>query len=403
MGVERVLQAAARLIVVLGATTAIAAPRERVAVIDLGPDDPANDSVIRQKLAAAIVAGGLDAVIGDGVEDALGGSSTDPDALQLAVALGEAQRAFGALDCKAAITASKTAIGIAAARQAAGLAVPELARGWTYVMLCADRDGDVDAAMGAAARLRALGDRPAEVGKDIWTKYPEVDTMLDRDMFQLEIKAEVDGAAIWIDFQRAGASPLKITLPAGEHVIAAASGTRRGWAAGTAVRTQATVAVPMPEQRGPNAELAARVAGWGGKLPAPAELGEVLAQVKARVAIIRTGDRIEAWGRVGRSEAPHALGGDDGIGTLAEAPRLVAVIADRVQSWNDRAPDPDRPLLVEDPKTRGTRKERADEPTRWWVYAAILGAVGGGVTLMLLHDTANNTQRVELHQPSSRP
>src|SRR5665647_3045075 len=134
MGVERVLQAAARLIVVLGATTAIAAPRERVAVIDLGPDDPANDSVIRQKLAAAIVAGGLDAVIGDGVEDALGGSSTDPDALQLAVALGEAQRAFGALDCKAAITASKTAIGIAAARQAAGLAVPELARGWTYVM-----------------------------------------------------------------------------------------------------------------------------------------------------------------------------------------------------------------------------------------------------------------------------
>ena len=67
MGLERVLQTAARLIVasivVLGATTnAMAAPRERVAVIDLGPDDPA----IRQRLAAAIVAGGLEPVRGDG-------------------------------------------------------------------------------------------------------------------------------------------------------------------------------------------------------------------------------------------------------------------------------------------------------------------------------------------------
>lgn len=407
MGLERVLQAAGRLtfasvvaaIVAVGTTIAIAAPRERVAVIDLGPADPG----VRQKLAAAIVAGGLEAVIGDGIEDALGGSSTDRDALQLAVALTEAQRAFGALDCKAAIAASRTAIGIAAARQAAGLGVPELARGWTYLLLCADRDGDIDAAMTATARLRALGERPAEVPRDVWAKYPEVDTMLDHDMFPLEIKAEVDGAAIWIDFARAGTSPLKITLPAGEHVIAAASGTRRGWAAGTAVRTQATIAVPMPEQRGPNAQLAARIAGWGGKLPAPAELGEVLAEVKARVAIVRIGDRIEAWGRIGRSEAPYAIGGEDGVGTLADAPRLVAVITDRVQGWNDRAPDPDRPLLVEDPATRGKRKERVDEPTRWWVYAAILGAIGGGVTLMLLHDTASNTQRVELHYPASRP
>lgn len=398
MGVERVLQAAARLIrfapiiaiVAVGATSAIAAPRERVAVIDLGPDDPA----VRQQLAAATVAGGLDAVIGDGIEDALGGRSTDSDALQLAVALGEAQRAYGALDCKAAIAASRIAIGIAAARQASGHPVPELVRGWTYLLLCAEKGGDIDAVMTASARLRALGEP---------TKYPEVDTMVDREMFPVEIRAEIDGAAIWIDFVRAGPSPLKITLPAGEHVIAAASGTRRGWAAGTAVRDQPTISVPMPEQRGPHSQLAALVAGWGGKLPAPAELGEVLLQVKARVAIVRTGDRIEAWGRVGRSEAPHALGGEDGIGTLAEAPRLVAVIADRVQTWNDRAPDPDEPLLVEDPKTRGTRKERVDEPTRWWVYAAIFGAIGGGVTLMLLHDTASSTQRVELDHPASRP
>ncbi|MBA3455540.1 MAG: hypothetical protein H0T42_20775 [Deltaproteobacteria bacterium] len=329
-------------------------------MIDLGPDDPA----IRQQLAAALLAGGLDPVIG----------SPDSDALPLEVALAEAQRAFGALDCKATIAASRDVIGIAAARQAAGLPVPELVRGWMYLLLCAERDGDTDAVMTASARLRALGEP---------TKYPEVDTMLDRDMFPVEIRAEIAGAPIWIDFALAGTSPLKVTLSAGEHVIASASGTRRGWAAGTAVRNQPTITVPMPEQR--------------------RKLGDILAQVSARVAIVRTGERIAAWGRVGRSEAPHALGGDDGVGTLAEAPRLVAVIADRVQAWTDRAPDPDQPLLVEDPKTRGTRKERVDEPTRWWVYAAILGAVGGGVTLMLLHDTASNTQRVELDYPASRP
>jgi len=406
MGLERVLQAAHRLIPVaasalfaLMTTNAIAAPRERVAVIDLGPDDTA----VRQQLAAAIVAGGLDPVIGDGIEDALGGLSLDPDALQLAVAIGDAQRAFGALDCKATIAASRSAIGIAAARQAAGLAVPELVRGWTYLLLCADRDGDIDAAMAATARLRALGERPAEVPGDLWVKYPEVDTMIDRELVQVEITAEIAGAAIWLDCRRAGTSPLRLALPAGEHVIAAAAGTRRGWAAGTAVRAQPAVAVPMPEQRGPNAALAARVASWNGKLPPPTELGDVLLQIKTRVAIIRIGGRIEAWGRVGRSEQPRPLGGEDGIGSLAEAARLVAVIADRARAWNDRAPDPDRPLLLEDPKTRGARKERVDEPTKWWVYAAILGAVGGGVTLMLLHDTATNTQRVELHYPASRP
>jgi hypothetical protein len=368
-------------------------------VIDLGPDDAA----VRQKVAAAIVAGGLEPVIGDGIEDALGGRSADPDELQLAVAIGEAQRAFGALDCKATTSASKTSIGIAAARQAAGLPVPELARGWTYLLLCADRDGDIDAAMTATARLRTLGERPAEVPRDVWAKYPEIDTMLDRDMVPLKIQAEVDGAVIFIDFVRAGTSPLALTLPAGEHVIAAASGARRGWAAGTAVRSQTAVAVPMPEQRGAHAALAARIAGWKGVMPAPAELGAVLLEVKARVAIIRTGNKLEAWGRVGRSEPPHPLGGDDGIGTLGDAARLVAVISDRAAGWNERAPDPDQPLLVEDPQTHGTRKERVDAPTRWWVYAAIIGAVGGGVTLMLLHDTASNTQRVELHYPVSRP
>jgi hypothetical protein len=403
MGVERVLQVAAGRVVAcvvataVVTTTAVAAPshsRERVAVIDLGPSDP----IVRQKLAAAIVEGGLDPVLGDGIEDALGGQSVDPDAMQLAAALVEAQRAFGALDCKAAVASAKAAVGIAAARQAAGIAVPELPRAWTYVLLCADRTGDPDAAMQAATRLRALGGS-ADVPRDVWMKYPAVDTMLDREQFPIEIKAEVDGADVWIDFERVGTSPLKIALPAGEHVIAAAKGSRRGWAAGTAVKTQATVAVPMAVSEGRYTKLAHTIAAWNGKLPPPAQLAQVFAEIKVRVAIVRRGDTIQAWGQIGRSEPPYQLGADDGAGTLAEAPRLVALIADRLQGWNDRAPDPDRPLLTEDPKQRVARSGKTEEPTRWWVYATVLGAIAAGAGVLYLTDQQTNTQRVELHYP----
>src|SRR5262245_12035565 len=135
MGPQRILQAAAvasALIALAG--TAHAQPaakvrRERVAVIDLGPSP---DADVRAKLAAVVVAAGLEPVLGDGVEDALGGVAADKDAVLLAAALAEAQRAFGALDCPAATGAARRAAGIAAARQAAGLPAPELARAWTY-------------------------------------------------------------------------------------------------------------------------------------------------------------------------------------------------------------------------------------------------------------------------------
>ena len=135
MGAQQVLRAAAVALIpfLLGGIASAAPSRlhERVAVIDLGPDDPA----IRKQLATAVVAGGLDPVIGDGVEDALSGIATQLDAVALAAALDEAQRAFGALDCTATTTAAQRAIGIGAARQAGGLAVAELPRAWSYVLL----------------------------------------------------------------------------------------------------------------------------------------------------------------------------------------------------------------------------------------------------------------------------
>src|SRR5262249_35923120 len=135
------------------------------------------------------------------------------------------------------IPAARQAIGIAAARQAAGRAVPELPRAWAYLLLCADREGQLDAALAAANQLRALG-VSSDIPAALWAKYPEIDAIANRELIELDIAAGLPGAAIWIDFQSAGTSPVHVALPAGEHVLAAASGTKRGWAAGTAVRTQ---------------------------------------------------------------------------------------------------------------------------------------------------------------------
>jgi hypothetical protein len=342
------------------------------------------------------VAAGLEPVIGEGVEDALAGRDVDRDAAPLAAALATAQRAFGELACADVTPAAQQAIGLAAARQAAGLAAPELARAWTYLLLCADREDRLDAALAAAGQLRALGGSP-DVPASVWAKYPEVDVVSNRELVELDVDAEVPGAAIWIDFQKVGVAPVHVTLAAGEHVIAAASGTRRGWAAGTAVRTQKSVRVPLTDVAGSWSELAHRVAGWHGQRPAPDELAWVLGRVHARIALVRRGDTLEAWGQIGRSEAPHQLG--DGVAPVGEVARVLGVVTDRIRSWTDHAPDPDQPLLVDTTAARGSRKDEGDKPTKWWVYAAIAGAAAIAGTLIYVHDSASDRQRVELHYP----
>jgi hypothetical protein len=379
-----------------------AAPRrDRVAIIDLGADGAGAgaDARVRAQLAALVEAAGLAPVIGDGVEHALAGVAAERDAVELAAAIGSAQRAFGALDCPGAIAAGSRAAGIAAARQAAGLAVPELARAWAYVLLCADRAGDGATAEVAAARLRAAGGS-ADVPEEVWRRYPEVDAVVDREVLELEIRAELPGAEVWIDHRRAGVAPLRALLPAGAHVIAAGAGSRRGWVAGTVVRAQREITIPMPEQAGPWDDVARRVAGWGVAVPGPTELGWALTRVRAIAAVVRRGDRIEAWGRPGLALAPGRLGGEDGIGAIADAARVIGVIADRARAWRDRAPDPDRPLLVEDLSERvAAARDRRDPPTRWWVYATIAGALGASAAIVLLNETTGDRQRVELRYP----
>src|SRR5437868_13235062 len=100
MGPQRILQAVAVVAsVAIGRTSPVAAePRihERIAVIDLGaglgsgpaasPSAPVAShgfADVQQALGAAIVAAGLDPVIGDGVEDALAGRNVDRDTVEI--------------------------------------------------------------------------------------------------------------------------------------------------------------------------------------------------------------------------------------------------------------------------------------------------------------------------------
>ena len=409
MGAQQVLRAAAAGLLIAASTwaapapapilphTLARAPHERVAVIDLGPP---GDGSARRQLAAAVVAAGMEPVAGDGVDDALAGTSHDRDEIPLAAAMADAGRAFGALDCTGATTAAHRAIAIAAGRQAAGLPAPQLPIAWSYVLLCADRTGDTVHASLAASRLRAL-DATSGVDAAVLARYPEIDAMSDRDVLAIDITTPAPGAAVWIDFQRAGVSPLHVDLPAGEHVIAAAKGSARGVVTGTVVPKQPTIPVPLTDEASPWAAVAARVASWGGKVPAPTELAWVLEQVHARVALVRHGNVVEAWGRVGRSEPPHRLGeAADAAIPLADAGRATGLIADRVQAWDAHAPDPDRPLLVEDIHQRAKRLAgKADAPTQWWVYATIGAALLAGGIAIYAHDHSSDTQRVELHFP----
>jgi hypothetical protein len=394
MGHQQVLRAVAAVLLIGG--VAAAAPKERVAIVDLGPTDDG----ARQKLAAAAVAGGLDPLIGDGVEDALAGIHTDADSLALAAAMVEAKDRFGALACKEATTAAQTAIAIGAARQAAGRAVPELPRAWAYVLLCADRTRDTAAAIVAATHIRTLGGTP-EVDAQLLAKYPEVDALSNRDVIEIEIQTDA-GADVFVDFKRVGKAPLKLVLPTGPHIMAAAIGSRRGVVTGTVIRKQPVVTIPVQDQAGRWSSLASRIASWHGKVPKAKELAWVLREVDARVLLVRHGDTVEAWGHAGQGEPVRRLGNDDGIRKLDETAALVALVVDRAQTWSDRAPDPDQPLLVEtreERRQRGLLRDEEEEPARWWVYAAIAGAVVGGALIIYAHDSAQDMQRVELKWP----
>lgn len=364
-------------------------------MIDLGPPDAAAQA----KLARALRDAGLEPLAGDGVEHALAGIASDRDTTLLAAAMTDAEHSFGKLDCAAATSAAHRALPVIAARQASGLAVPELPRAWAYLLLCADRNNDVDAAMRAAHGIRsATSGAPDDVSPAVLAKYPPIDTLLGSDIIDVDIATD-DGATVWVDFQPVGTAPLRVALAAGEHMIAAAKGSRRGSVRVTATRAVPAVTVALEDQRSPWTAVAAKVASWRGNVPKPDDLGWVLKQVRARIALVRHGDIVEAWGHAGPLETPRRFGDDSAASSLDEANRAAALLAETVREFDAHSPDADQPLLVDDIRRRRAHGGKSDEPATWWVYAAIGAAIAAGAAVVYLQRSESNVEHVELHYP----
>jgi hypothetical protein len=394
MGSQQILRAAAGCAVAIAlGSSASAAPasREPVAVIDLGPD--AANPAVRQRLDAVLVAHGLSPAIGDGLGDAFAGIDPPHDQALLDKALADAQQAFGALDCKQTIASAHGALSVLAGRQAAGMPVPELGKAWTYVLLCADRTNDRAEAIRAASQLRSLGDPNAPA--DLLAKYPDVDATLGVDPIQVDVDTEVPNSPVFVDFQAAGTAPLHLALSPGEHIIAAANGTHRGTLVGTPVKAQHALTVAMPEQASKWSSVATRIAGWRETPPSrdkfADEISAVLIETHVRVALVRQDDIIAVWGHAGLGERVRQL---DSPSMLANADAAATSITEHVAAWSSHAPDPNRPLLVDD------RSQDSDKAhTQWWVYAAIGAALVAGAIVVGVHHYEHDTQTVELTYP----
>ena len=285
--------------------------------------------------------------------------------------------AFGELDCKATLAAARARDrGSRRRGRPPGSRCPSCARAWTYVLLCADRGGDVDGAMRAAGRLRAccgrLGPDPpvhrrtrARCSRSIPRSTRSPIARCSRSRSQTDVAGADD-----VDRPRArGRRAAQASRSAaGDHVIAAATGTRRGVRdrdsrARTADRHRADRRTRPA--RGRRSRRGSRLARRGAGARR-ARRGCSM-RVHARVALVRRGDTLEAWGQVGRAEPPHRLGGEDGAGAVADVDDACsALIVDRVQAWNDHAPDPDQPLLARvarrsPHRERRRHRGRADE------------------------------------------
>jgi hypothetical protein len=413
MGAQQVLRAAVALTfaapAVARADTGFSrksaeAKDERVIVVDLRPGDPQALAASRRELAEELSRmQGMTVVRETAVDAALAGGAVDLDAARVTDALADARTAFGALDCAKTTHAADRAIEDLAARQAAGLDDgPALRTAYTYVMLCADRTGDTDAALLAAGRLRRLGVTSGDdigVSAGTWAKLPEVDSF-GGELVAITVEADRDGAAVWIDHELAGTAPVTVHVPAGRHVIAAGAGGARDATRLVVAPPAQTVTLALADQRGAWSEIAGRVKAWrdGTATPDAEALGGIMTTAKVRFAVVLAGARTaELWAM--NADETRAKKLDT---TSIDAPlELAAIITDKIASWDGRAPDPEA-LLVETPEERARRygeRDKRTTRTRWYVYASIAGAFLIGGVIIYANDSATDTQRIVITGP----
>jgi hypothetical protein len=388
--------------VVAGLPAAAHADDEPIIIVDLRPGDPASLATSRATLQDELGAiQGITILRGADLDGALSGAAVDLDAARVTTALAEARTAFGALDCKKASAAADRAIEDLAARQAAGLDDgPALRSAYAYVVLCADRDGDLDTALRAAGRLRALGVTSGDdvgISAATWAKLPEVD-VTGAEIVALTIDADQPGATVWVDHAPAGAAPVTVYLSAGEHVIAAGKSGARAATRLSVAGVKKSVSLSLLDQKGTWSEVAGLIHAWRDKVSSPTNAGltSVMAAAKVRFAIVLAGARTaEVWGKPARDPIAKKLD----TASADSAMELGAIIVDRVAAWDGRAPDGE--LLRETAEERAALYggQRGETKAKWYVYASIAGAVLIGGLVIYSNEAATDRQRITITGP----
>lgn len=284
---------------------------------------------------------------------------------------------------------------LAAAQAAGGQVTPLLLRAHAALFRCAHANGDVAAAMTVVKTLRALGaDRPPSgVSAEVWDLYPDVDATANLNLAELTIQSDPPGADIWVDFIRRGKSPAVIHLPQGDHVVAAGADDLSAAAAISVTDWTHTETLRPARQVSRWTRVNALVAALRERrVAADAQaIGEVMATAGARLAmVLLDGGLSEGWAAA-PGGPPLMIGRRRVDGQTAE------LLAEAVTS--DRAPDPDQPLLRETDAERKARDKAKDSRTRWWVYAAVLGAAAVGAGIIIFGEAGDDRQRFEINLP----
>ena len=364
---------------------------EPVMLIDLRPGEPGPRGVSRFELEQALTQVQGISMVGDPeLAAALAGEITDETAQRAAAALDRAGEARDKGDCAAARTAAGEAIEGLTAAQAAGDPVGDsLTRAHAIELGCADAAGNHGAAQRAAYRLRRLGAPEPPPGLDaaVWSKYPVIDAAGAREIVEISIDVSPAGAEVWLDHKKLGQAPILTLVAKGEHLIAASTGRGRVAQRAVIAAEGTKLSLVVTERAGRWAGPAATVRAWrDGSASANAlALGQLMGETGVRVAVVLAGgDQLEAWGRGRGEQAARRIA----TGRLRAPFGVGAAIVAQIEAWEGPQ--------VKDEVVRPAQPDDDKPRQKWWVYAAIVGAVAVAGGLVLANDMADDVQRIEL-------
>jgi hypothetical protein len=357
-------------------------------VIDARPPDA--DGAPVERAAAVLGDAGLVPALGARA-DALAGRAPDvAAATRGAAGARRAAAAYGALRCDEAVEAAE---GAALAWLEAG--APDAVRDrleplLAIMLLCAHQVGGGSDAFVAAARLRALGfEAPPSVPAEVWARYPEVDATSNRAHVPWRVEvAGGEAAEVWLDLAPAGRTPVTLDLDKGRHWVALAGtdGARVAWVVDA--RRKGGEVRAWPARAKEWISLTDLVAGWrrGGAISADGLAQAMRAADIVLTVVLMPNGRAEVWVLPEGAKRPVRVAdadAGDGAALRAAVHQGVTRLAPPAAATQ---PGPAKP-------------PSAEASSRRWTWPIVGALVVGALTVFLVSEAGDTTQRIEVTFP----